>query len=356
MLDLKAMKGKTKMFEKIRFTNARILLDVLKERFPQKYKNIYENDKNLIVEAIIKESENAFKTLMTIFNLLVIQEKIDDSRFYNYHYEALKLAIEKDLDMSNFAMEFDEYVKKVRNIGIEAMKMSYEEIIKYSYDEDKILYQKDFKKMIDVVKATKNLYLWGNAGNGKTTFAYNVASEMGLRLFNINSVKNEYSVKGFFDLDGKYQKSLYEVWYEEGGVLLLDEVDSYSSNGMLYLNNGIEVNSKYLTLENGDEIKKHRDCYVIACANTNGEGKTSDYIGRNAIDKAFMSRFSKIQYKEYAFIHKAILKDNYKEIKTFYNKKHEDLTTRLSVKLNQLLETFTINELIEMIENKEIEL
>lgn len=330
----------------------KILIERIKKNHRAIYEKLYNEEKQLILECIM---ENKQEDLIKKVNVSIALAHYE-GRFAKYHEEEIKKIINENLLFDNLNNEYELYNKK-RNLIENSDKMSYEEIITYEYDEDKIEYEKDFTLMKKVLSSVKNLYLYGNAGNGKTTFAYNIAKDLELNLYNINSVKNEYSVKGFFDLDGKYQKSLYEKWYENGGVLLLDEVDSYSSNGMLYLNNGIEVNSKYLTLENGDIIEKNKNCYVIACANTNGEGKTSEYIGRNAIDKAFMSRFTKKEYKEYAYIHKSILGEkDYKAFKKYFDKNDIELTTRLSVKVKQLLNTFTNKELIDLLDRKEIEI
>lgn len=329
------------------------LLNKVKKDYKKLYEEIYKNQKQVIIECVVESNQ---KPLLDVVNKHIVVTHFDDRRFNDYHNEEIDNLIKNDLNFNNLLNEFELYSKNVKLIPNNE-KMTYEEILTFKYDEDKALYEKDFSIMSKLIKTMKNLYLWGNAGNGKTTFAYKIAEEFGLPLYNINSVKNEYSVKGFFDLDGKYQKSLYEMWYEKGGILLLDEVDSYSSNGMLYLNNGIEVNSKYLTLESGETIEKNKNCYVIACANTDGSGKNSDYIGRNAIDKAFMSRFARKQYKEYAYIHKQILKDDYEEFKNFIqNELYTKLTTRMCVKLSQLLEEFDKKDIFEMIIAREIEL
>lgn len=326
------------------------LIDKIKNNHREIYEFIYKNNKNLIVECVI---ENEQKPLLDVVNIMMLKNSVDE-RFFESNKEEIERIVKHDLGLDNMIFEFELYEKKK---AMASDSMSYEEVMALEVDEDKTIYDKDFDVMLRLIKSVKNLYLWGNAGNGKTTFAYNVAKELDLQLFNINSVKNEFSVKGFFDLEGKYTKSLYEKWYSEGGVLLLDECDSYSSNGMLYLNNGIEVNSKYLTLEDGSTIHKNPNCYVIACANTDGLGKTSDYIGRNAIDKAFMSRFTKKEYKEYAYIHKLILDDkNYQPFKTYFNKKNVELTCRLCVKLKSMLSMFSKEEIIVMLESKEIEL
>lgn len=333
--------------------NAKDLNDLIKSEHKDIYKEIYDNHKDIIMACVIDENQ---KNMLDFVNKKLVRKYFNDEKFLDENHRQIDKAIEEELSLENLMIEFELYNKK-KSLVKNHEELSYQEIMALEYDEDEALYTKDFNIMLRLIKSIKNLYLWGNAGNGKTTFAYNIARELGLQLYNINSVKNEFSVKGFFDLEGKYNQSLYEKWYSEGGLLLLDECDSYSSNGMLYLNNGIEVSSKYLTLEDGSVIHKNPNCYVIACANTDGLGKTSDYIGRNAIDKAFMSRFTKKEYKEYAHVHKQILgKENYKTFKGFFNKKGIELTCRLCVKIKGLLETFTKEEIKTLIENKEIEL
>lgn len=333
--------------------NAKDLNDKIKNEQKDIYTEIYKNNKDIIIACVVDEAQ---KPMLDFVNKKLARKYFNDEKFLEENHKQIDKAIEEDLSFENLIIEFELYNKKKTLVNNHA-DLSYQEIMALEYDEDEALYRKDFDVMLRLIKSIKNLYLWGNAGNGKTTFAYNIAKELELQLYNINSVKNEFSVKGFFDLDGKYNKSLYEKWYSDGGLLLLDECDSYSSNGMLYLNNGIEVSSKYLTLEDGSTIQKNPNCYVIACANTDGLGKTSDYIGRNAIDKAFMSRFTKKEYKEYSYVHKQILgKENYKTFKVFFNKKGIELTCRLCVKIKGLLESFTKDEIKTLIENKEIDL
>lgn len=328
------------------------LIEILKEKHRDIYENLYKEEKKMFLECVL---ENEQEPLIKYINKQIYKKELDE-KFYNANEVEIIRLVDEELSDDNLMKEYELYIKKTTLID-NHHELDYIEIMMIEIDEDKEIYDRDFMINMKVIKSLRNLYLYGHAGNGKTTFAYNVAKELKVKLFNINSVKNEFSVKGFFNMDGSYQLSLYETWYRDGGVLLLDEVDSYSSNGMLYLNNGVEVNSKYMTLENGDVIHKHKDCYVIACANTDGTGKTADFIGRNAIDKAFMSRFTKKEYKEYAYIHKLIVgKENYEKFKGFLDSLNVELTTRLWVKIKGLLNMFDEKELKDLIRNKEIEL
>lgn len=334
-------------------SNGKALIESIKKEDFDIYERLYNDKKDLIVACALNDLQDE---VLNLVNFEVLKRDLDE-KFFKANEEEISRLLLNTLDFNNLQVEYSIFISK-KSVLDNHETMTYEEIMMSEFDEDKAIYEKDFNLMLKVIKTIKNLYLFGNAGNGKTTFAYNVAKDMGLKLYNINSVKNEFSVKGFFDLEGNYQLSLYEKWYKDGGVLLLDEVDSYSSNGMLYLNNGIEVNSKFLTLEDGSIITKNPDCYVIACANTDGSGKTADFIGRNAIDKAFMSRFTKKEYKEYAHVHKLILGDDatYNTFKKYFDKKGIEFTCRLCVKIKGLKVAFKDDEILELIINKEIEL
>lgn len=348
---------KTMLFRKEETSNA--LVKHIKDNYFEIYEEIYKSNKDVILDCIMNDNQDV---LLKVANKLLIPKKLKqklngDMRFYDFNKQAIDEAIDNDLDFENLSKELEVFIKKASLIS-DNEKMSYDEIMNYDYDEEFEVYNKDFNLMLKLVKTIRNLYLYGNAGNGKTTFAYKVAQALDLKLYNINSVKNEYSVKGFYDLEGKYNLSLYEKWYKDGGVLLLDEVDTYNANGMLYLNQGIEINSDYMTLDNGEVIHKNEECYIIACANTKGDGKTHEYIGRNAIDKAFLSRFSQKEFKEYSYIHKQILKDDkaYKTFKRYFDKKGVELTCRTCVKLKNLSMEFNPSEIIELIDTKVIEL
>ena len=50
--------------------------------------------------------------------------------------------------------------------------------------------------------------------------------------------------------------------------------------------------------ENEREIVRHKDCYIIACGNTDGAGNGSRiYSGRNKLDGATLDRFTTISFE-----------------------------------------------------------
>ena len=200
--------------------NAKTLNDKIKNEHKDIYKEIYDNHKEIIIACVIDENQ---KPMLDFVNKKLARKYFNDEKFLNENHKQIDKAIEEDLDFENLKIEFELYNNK-KTLIKNHEELSYQEIMAFEYDEDEALYKKDFDVMLRLIRSIKNLYLWGNAGNGKTTFAYNIAKELDLQLYNINSVKNEFSVKGFFDLEGKYNQSLYEKWYSDGGLLLLDEI------------------------------------------------------------------------------------------------------------------------------------
>lgn len=140
-----------------------------------------------------------------------------------------------------------------------------------------------------------NLLLVGPAGSGKTTLSGQLAK--GLRkkfgFLSLSGGTTEGQLLGRLTSDGRYLPSLFVELYESGGVFLLDEVDAGDPNVLLVLNSA---------LANGDLsvparvkkpfAKRHPDFVLICAANTWGTGSDWQYVGRNQLDAAFLSRFS----------------------------------------------------------------
>jgi hypothetical protein len=78
-------------------------------------------------------------------------------------------------------------------------------------------------------------------------------------------------------------------------VYLFDEVDASLPGATLAFNAAL-ANGHCDFPGASEPVKKHKDCYLIAAANTWGLGGTSDYVGRNKLDAAFLDRFVKISW------------------------------------------------------------
>lgn len=133
-----------------------------------------------------------------------------------------------------------------------------------------------------------NIWLAGPAGSGKTHAVEQVAHAMGLSFHFNGAISNAFELLGFIDAGGTYHRTAFRNAFEAGGVYLFDEVDGSDNSAILALN---------AALANGacqfpdGMIKRHRDCVIMASANTHGLGATAEYVGRARIDGAFLDRF-----------------------------------------------------------------
>jgi len=132
-----------------------------------------------------------------------------------------------------------------------------------------------------------NIWINGPAGSGKTyaTRAFAKAAGLDYRFQGASMMPHE--VLGFIDAAGTYHRTAFREAFEHGGVFTFDEADAWSNEALLPLN-AATANGR---MQFPDAmINRHPDCIIIATANTFGLGGV-DYVGRNKIDMAFLSRF-----------------------------------------------------------------
>jgi ATPase family associated with various cellular activities (AAA) len=136
-----------------------------------------------------------------------------------------------------------------------------------------------------------NIWLYGPAGTGKSTAAYFVAKALGLDFYTLGALESGFQILGYNDAHGVYQSTQFRKAFEFGGIIMLDEQDSYSPSASLALNAALA--SGWCAFGDGKLIHRHKDCVVIAGANTTGLGGTMEYSGRAKQDAAFLNRFIK---------------------------------------------------------------
>jgi hypothetical protein len=134
-----------------------------------------------------------------------------------------------------------------------------------------------------------NVWLAGPAGSGKTTAARMTAEALGLAFGPMGAMAQAHELVGFVDAGGRYHDTPFTRLYRDGGVCLLDEVDSSDAAVTLALNGPLD--NGLMTLPTGETIARHADFVCIGAGNTYGSGATAEYIGRNKLDGAFLDRF-----------------------------------------------------------------
>lgn len=139
----------------------------------------------------------------------------------------------------------------------------------------------------------RNIWIAGPAGGGKSHSAEQLADVLGLPFDYIGAVDSPYKLSGHKSATGVYQDTAFYRIYKNGGVILLDEVDGGAPAALLEINAAL-ANSK-AAFPCG-LVERHPDCIIIAAANTWGYGGDANYVGRNKIDVAFLTRFVKMTW------------------------------------------------------------
>jgi len=135
---------------------------------------------------------------------------------------------------------------------------------------------------------THGIFLSGEASSGKTTGAKMLAEVLGLKWHFNGAISFPHEMLGFIDGAGKYHRTPFREAYEHGGVYTFDEVDRSDPVALLAVNphlaNGVATFPD-------KQVKRHKNCIIIATANTWGLGADANYSGATKLDAAFLSRF-----------------------------------------------------------------
>lgn len=141
------------------------------------------------------------------------------------------------------------------------------------------------------LQADVPIWLYGEAGSGKSTAGEQAANSLGLpfRSISLGPTTSKSDLMGYRDATGNYHNTAYREVYENGGVFMFDEIDNGSASILTILNSA---------LANGhgefpdSRVPRHETARFIASANTIGRGATSEYVGRAPIDAATIDRFA----------------------------------------------------------------
>ena len=133
-----------------------------------------------------------------------------------------------------------------------------------------------------------NVFLVGPTSSGKTHASKQTADTLDRPFYAHGGMEMVHELMGFIDGPGRLHRTPFRDAFENGGVVLLDELDSWSQSCTLALNAALA--NGYAAFPDG-MIQRHPDSIVIGAGNTHGTGATAEYVGRNRLDQAFLSRF-----------------------------------------------------------------
>jgi cobaltochelatase CobS len=148
-----------------------------------------------------------------------------------------------------------------------------------------------FERCLRWLEAGESIYLVGPAGTGKTHLGEQLAQATDKRFLPVPQALTKYEFSGFIDGSGVYRGTIFRDGVENGGQLMIDEIDSFAAAAVMFLNSVIA--NGWCAFPDGI-IKKHPDFRVVAAANTYGRGAESGYLGRNPLDAASLDRFAYI--------------------------------------------------------------
>jgi MoxR-like ATPase len=152
-----------------------------------------------------------------------------------------------------------------------------------------------FSLLVKMVTMRQPVYLWGDAGSGKSSAAHEVSILLNLPYYylGLQAQTVESKLMGYMDANGHYVASDFYRAYTGGGIFLLDELELGNGN-LLGSLNGALANGK-ASFPNGIQ-DKHPDFVCIATGNTPALGATPAYSDRRALDGAVRDRFAFIEW------------------------------------------------------------
>jgi hypothetical protein len=212
-------------------------------------------------------------------------------------------AVQKVVDASLIAYDIDEKVRQINLNGgfpTDRVQLMIKEALLGNVKRVHII-QRDgsakaiegvaherFPDLLKTISSKVNILITGPTGSGKTHAAEQAAKVLGLEFFYNGCIDTEYKLKGFTDAAGKVIKPAFRKAWEFGGVYLFDEVDGSLPGAVLGFNGAL---SNDLCDFPDGMVRKHKDCIIMATANTWLGGSTFEYVGRMKQDAAFADRF-----------------------------------------------------------------
>lgn len=140
----------------------------------------------------------------------------------------------------------------------------------------------------------RHAWVTGPMGSGKSTLNRQVAEAAGLDFYSCGSIASKYELIGFIPANGDTKaltlRTPLRNAYEFGGVFSFDDVDGSDPKALTAFLGALDGQKNYMFPDG--MVTRHVDFACIASANTWGTGATAEYVGRNKVDAAFLSRFA----------------------------------------------------------------
>lgn len=172
------------------------------------------------------------------------------------------------------------------------------------------LFHEMFDDVLTAVMEEVNPYLIGPSGCGKTYMIRQIGEILGVELFDIGYINEEYDILGYVTAMGEYSESNFYRLYKYGGIAFCDELDNGNSKATVKLNSFLSNNQKAgYCFPGGEYVQKHPNFRVIAAGNTDGSGANMNYSTREKIEESVQQRMIPIYVDYDNRVEQMILKD-----------------------------------------------
>lgn len=155
------------------------------------------------------------------------------------------------------------------------------------------IYHEQMPTIIKAMLAHLPVYIFGPSGSGKSYIAEQAADILGVDFRFTNKVDMKVDLEGFADAGGRYVETEFYRAMKNGGVFFFDEADASDSNAFTWTN--AATSSRTAVFPVIGRVNAPAELYFIAAGNTCGDGADGMYTARNALDKATLNRFVKIE-------------------------------------------------------------
>lgn len=143
-----------------------------------------------------------------------------------------------------------------------------------------------------------NVWISGPSGSGKSSLVRNLAAKLNSRFYEINGDEHK-TTKDVFGRrlvqagDMTFQYGIVAKWMKSGGILLLNEYDTFDSSVVNAFKSCLEFPRRLVLSDNDDEVVNgHPDCKLIVTCNTLGRGDdTGQFVNTQTQSIADLRRF-----------------------------------------------------------------
>lgn len=170
---------------------------------------------------------------------------------------------------------------------------------------DDYIKPEEFDEICIIAKTGENVLLTGAAGLGKSRLAKEMSVALKVENFfpiSFGGAMRYGQIFGTTQIETDEQGNQVSKWVpapmlmamQKKGVVLLDEVFSADSDVNNGLNSILESGARSIMTPIG-QIDVHKECYIVATANTSGRSLSNKYTGANVADGALVDRFTEVK-------------------------------------------------------------